>query len=186
MSTPTLRWQPFDDGSARARFEDATKQLDNVDYDKPTSVGLDEIEASFRSLCEGLHAKYPGWVLGLLGAVSARVPDLEVTVRFEFASRSFELVDEHEADLVVFGQPLLFTFRFPYGIQTLGVSARPVVHSGESNWARHRMLLSMYNAELYLKPRYLLSGTTLRFVWERRRGLIRQVLNRINHMKRGF
>ena len=48
------------------------------------------------------------------------------------------------------------------------------------------MLLSMYNAELYLKPKYLLSPTTLRFVWTRRRGLVRQVLNRINHMKRGF
>ena len=178
--------EPFDDSSARVRYEDEYKKLDAFEYDKPAEVGLEEIEAAFGSLCEGLHERYPGFVLGRLAPVTVRIPDLDVTVRFAIRSRSFEVIDQRESDLVVFGQPLLFSFRFPFGVQTLGVSSRVVVHSGESNWGRHRMLLSMYNAELYLRPKYLFSATTLQFVWTRRHGLIRQVLKRISQMKRGF
>jgi len=114
------------------------------------------------------------------------MPDLETSVRFALATGDFEFVETDDCDLVVNSQPLQFAFAFLFGVQTLGVSSRLVLRKNEGNWARHRVLLSLYNAELYLKPRYLLSPTNLRFLLARRHGLMRQAQMRLAHMRQGF
>ncbi len=101
-------------------------------------------------------------------------------------SSSDATIDDDDTDMVVNSQPLQFAFAFPYGVQTLGVSSRLVLRKNEGNWAKHRVLLSLYNADLYLKPRYFLSRNNLRFLMERRHGLVRQAQMRFAHMREGF
>jgi hypothetical protein len=76
----------------------------------------------------------------------------------------------------------LFAFLEPFGMQTLGVSGRYRLLKGNSNWARHRVIFALNNAEIYLSPRYLLRRRFLAYFWTRRDGLLQQVLSRLRRM----
>ncbi len=178
---------PHDSEPALGRFEAAYAALDDFDFDPVEPVSLDDVRTAFEQLASDLREKYPALLLRRLAPVTVYIPDLGESVRFELATRRFESIGPTEdTDLVVHSQPLKFAFAFRFGVQTLGVSSRVVLRKGESNWARHRILLALYNAELYLKPRYLVSRSNLRHLWSRRHGLLRQIQTRLAQMREGF
>jgi len=172
---------------ALARFDDAFSHLDEFEFDPVARVPLEEIAEAFRTRTDDLREKYPRILLSRLQPVTVRIPDLECTVRFAIATGEFERVEGGDAaDLVVHSQPLHHTFAFPWGVQTLGVSARGEIHGGVKNWSLHRVLFALYNAEIYLRPRYLFTARNLEFLRQRRRGLIGQARARLAHMAKGF
>ncbi|MCZ6784493.1 MAG: hypothetical protein O7G30_14420, partial [Proteobacteria bacterium] len=127
--------------------------------------------------------------LSRLKPVTVWIPDLERAVRFRIATREWSELPASEADntdLVIHSQPLHFTFANAFGVQTLGVSARMTLRNGRSNWSRHRILSSLYNSGIYLRPRYFLTRRNLEFLAERRRGLAAQVRSRLGRMAKGF
>ena len=86
---------------------------------------LDKVRQAFLTAAATLHRGYPQLLLRRLKPVTIRIPDLAVTVRLNVPAQTFEMVDgEPEPDLIVNSQPLHFAFRWPWGVQTLGVSAR--------------------------------------------------------------
>ena len=102
--------------------------------------------------------------------VTIRIPDLAVTVRLSVPAQTFEMVDgEPEPDLIVNSQPLHFAFRWPWGVQTLGVSARFFIRANFRNWRLHRILFSLNNGELYLKPSRFFTRKNLAYILERLR-----------------
>jgi L-ascorbate metabolism protein UlaG (beta-lactamase superfamily) len=157
-------------------------------FDESVVTPLEKIEEAFHSVRGKLSKTYPDVVLRLLKPVTVRVPDLGKLVRFSIADGTFEELSEPAApDLIVNSQPLCFAFSVPFGVQTLGVSARfRIPRDGDSNnWGRHRALFGLYNAEFYLRPRYFFSASNLRFLWARRRGLLSQITTRIALMSEG-
>ncbi|MFY0538012.1 hypothetical protein [Nannocystis pusilla] len=118
-----------------------------------------------------------------LEPVIVRVRDLEVTLRLDLARGRCEPVTGGKVDVEVCGQPLLFALTQPFGLQTLGVSARLVVRRGAKNWRRHRILLSMFNAEVYLRPRQLLTRRNLGHLQARMRGGLRQLRYQLQRMR---
>lgn len=172
-SRPALKF--WDEAFARATSEP---------LDRAPPVELAAIVAAARALAGKLAEHYPGWLLrAWLSPVTIRVRDLGVTLVLDLARGRCEPVEDEDADLEVCGQPLLFALGQPFGVQTLGVSARLLVRRNAAAWRRHRILLSMYNAEVYLKPRELLTRRNLAHVRARLRGGLRQLRYQLARMR---
>ena len=87
--------------------------------------------------------------------------------------------------LIGYQEIFSYAFANPFGVQTLGVSARFQLRGDASNWQRHRVLLSMYNAEVYLRPRHFFTVANMAFLARRWRGLAAQLRTRLDYMARG-
>jgi hypothetical protein len=171
--------EPHDPAAALARFDAAEAALADFRYDRSRPVSLDELEQTFVALAREVKRQYPALLLRLLRPVVVEIPDLDRKVRFGLSTGRWEVDVEAPPDLRVDSQPLWFTFKHPFGAQTLGVSARLELLRNEQNWVRHRTLFAMRNAEIYLRPSLLLRPANLRHFVRRRRGLVSQVLSRV-------
>lgn len=178
----------WDSVPALRRYADAIRSLSSFKYDMPIFTSFEKIEAAFTAIRSDLSEHYPAFLLRRLKPVTVRIPDLGKMARFSLAEGSFlEVANSEPPDLIVNSQPLWFAFSVPFGVQTLGVSARfQLCRDGDaSNWARHRALFGLYNAEFYLRPKYFFTGSNLSHLWARRRGLISQIATRIALMSKG-
>ncbi|HEX6123885.1 MAG TPA: MBL fold metallo-hydrolase [Pyrinomonadaceae bacterium] len=171
--------------SARAleKFRSVYADTTAFAIDKSVSTPLSEITAAFEKLTTHLSDKYPKFLLRMLKPVTVNIPDLETTVTFSVADGEFRETPDVDPDLIIKSQPLHFGFSFPYGIQTLGVSARYTLIKGFPNWRKHRILFSLNNAELYLRPRFLFTGKNLSFFWNRLPGAVNQFAYRFKVMR---
>ena len=70
-------------------------------------------------------------------------------------------------------------------MRRFSVSGRFRMLRNERNWMLHRSLLALYNAEIYLRPKYLFTRNNLRFFLQRRRGLLQQLMLRIEYFGKG-
>ena len=174
---------PHDSAPALERFREAYSDNSALAIDKPTSVPLDDITAAFNKLVEHVNEKYPRFLLRMLKPVTVQIPDLEKTVTFSIPDKTLRETPDAEPDLIIKSQPLHFGFKFPYGIQTLGVSARYTLVKGFPNWRKHRILFSLNNAELYLRPRFLFTGKNVSFFWNRLPGAVNQFVYRFKVMR---
>jgi UDP-MurNAc hydroxylase len=121
---------------------------------------------------------YPAAMLWLLRPVTVSIPDLDKTVRFRMASGTLEEVpNSTDPDLVINSQPLWFGFKFPFGIQTLGVSARFKLLRNYTNWKFHRILFSLNNGGIYLRPKLFLTSETLAYCRTRLDGGLKQSIH---------
>lgn len=133
-------------------------------------VSKEDLLQAWTEFCENLHNKYPRWILKKLGTISVLVNDLGLKLALNVVQKTaLELPSSSIADLEVNSQPLFFGFKHPYGIQTLGVSARVVVHRF-ANWRWYRLLASLNNAEIFLKPRLLFTKRNMQFISSRLMG----------------
>jgi len=172
-----------DSAPALSRFDSAYSDKSLLTIDPASTVSLESIQTAFEKLATHLNDKYPRLLLRRLKPVAVQVPDLNTTVTFSIADGSFEETPAAEPDLIIKSQPLHFGFSFPFGIQTLGVSARYTLVKGFPNWRKHRILFSLNNAELYLRPRLLLTGKNLSFFWNRLPGAVNQFAYRFKVMR---
>ncbi|MBA2737430.1 MAG: MBL fold metallo-hydrolase [Pyrinomonadaceae bacterium] len=173
-----------DSTAALARFRKFYDSMETLTYDTSKKIPLEEIAAAFDNLVRHLHEKYPVSLLRLLlKPVTVRIPDLDLTVVFSVASGEFCEDKEAAPDLIIKSQPLHFGFSYPYGIQTLGVSARYTLIKNFPNWRKHRIFFSLNNAELYLRPKFLFTPHNLNFFKERLPGAWNQFLYRLKVMR---
>lgn len=177
---------PWDSRAALESWDRAYAQAAAAPLDRPAPVELAALVAAAHALAGRLATHYPGWLLrAWLGPVHVHVRDLGVTLRLDLAGDRCEPIElaAEMADVEVNGQPLLFALGQPFGLQTLGVSARLLVRRGAKNWRRHRILLSMYNAEVFLTPRQLLTRRNFGHLRARMRGGLRQLRYQLQRMR---
>ncbi|HYK63753.1 MAG TPA: MBL fold metallo-hydrolase, partial [Patescibacteria group bacterium] len=129
---------------------------DELPYDPIETKPLDAIFEAYAAMAEQIRERFSHALLLALRPVAIRIPDLDKTVEFSLAkARIGEVSDSRQPDLSINSQPLWFGFKFPFGIQTLGVSARFTLHRNFRNWKMHRILFSLNNGGIYLKPKYV-------------------------------
>jgi len=147
-------------------------------YDSIESKTMPEIVAAYENLAAQIREKYSMLLLRMLRRVTIRIPDLDTTVAFRLATGSLEEIDSSiKPDLVINSQPLWFGFKFPFGMQTLGVSARFKLLRNFNNWKLHRILFSLNNGGVYLRPKYLLAPEMLGYFRSRLGGGLRQSIH---------
>ncbi len=176
--------QPYDSGPALEKYRRDYSHLSEQPIDPVDTVPLEEIRKAFHDRVTHLRSKYPKWVLKQMRPVVCRVPDLNITVRWNINADEFEVIDEPAelaSDVTINSQPLHFMFRWPWGLQTLGVSARYLLHRNGKNWRRYRIIFSLDNAEIYLKP--LLSRRNIMWFAERLPGSLNQLHYKIRRMR---
>ena len=160
---------------------DNESALDSFDYDAAPSVPLETIRTQFEQLSDTLRDRYPSFVLRSLHPFQVYIPDLQVTVSFSLARRSM-VESRLPPDLEINSQPLSFGFSSPFGFQTVGVSARYILHRNFRNWRNHRVLFGLNNAEVYLRPKYFFRRRNLTWIAERLPGAINQLAYRFRQM----
>jgi UDP-MurNAc hydroxylase len=166
------------DASMALRRYNALPTLDELPYTQSPQKRLEEIFDAYHAMVAQLHDHYPKVVLSLLGPISVRVPDLNKMIRFRLATDVIEeLSVTTPPDLVINSQPLWFGFKFPFGIQTLGVSARFKLLRNFRSWKLHRLLLSLNNGGVYLKPKYLFTPGFIAYLRSRIPGGLTQALH---------
>lgn len=174
---------PYDSAPALARFDAAHEKLPQQPIDTAPIIPAEKLREAFITFATRLREKYPRWVLNRLKPVTADVPDLGAGIRFSVASGAFEVsAPDPSADLIINSQPLLFAFSHTFGVQTLGVSGRFFIQNNFANWRLHRILTSLNNAEIYLRPRYLFSRRNVTFFVERLPGAWTQLRNQLRRM----
>ena len=151
---------------------------DELTYDPIDTKSLSEIFDAYKAMAAQIRERYPRPLLMLLRPVTIKIPDLDKTVEFSLASgRIAETQESYQPDLSINSQPLWFGFKFPFGIQTLGVSARFKLHKNFRNWKMHRILFSLNNGGIYLKPKYVFTTDFMNYVRTRLSGGMTQAVH---------
>jgi hypothetical protein len=167
---------PHDSAPALSRY-DSLPGIDDRPYDSIESKPMEEIAGAYQTLAEQIRERYPAALLKLLRTVTVRIPDLGKTIAFRLADGSLRETDDPAADLEINSQPLWFGFKFPFGIQTLGVSARFRLFNNFRNWKFHRILFALNNGGIYLRPKYLLTAEMFDYVRGRISGGLVQAIH---------
>ncbi len=176
--------QPWDSEPALRHYDDLYRRLPELPLDPVPPATLAEIRDALTKLSTRLQDLYPRWLLRTwLRPVSVEIVDLAAIVEIDLAAGHLRPTPGAAADLSLYAQPLLFALQVPFGVQTLGVSARLTVRANAANWRRHRILLSMYNAEVYLRPDLLLTRRNFDLLRARLRGGLPQLRYQLARMR---
>ena len=156
----------------------ALPKWDELQYDPIETKSLDAICEAYNAMAGQIRERYPRALLILLRPVIVRIPDLDKTVIFSLAKGTiWEAAGSPPPDLSVNSQPLWFGFKFAFGIQTLGVSARFTLHRNFRSWKLHRILFSLNNGGIYLKPKYMFTPDFMNYVRSRLAGGMTQAVH---------
>jgi UDP-MurNAc hydroxylase len=167
----------YDSSPALQRYASLPK-WDELTYDPIETKPIGDIFAAYAAMADQIRERYPRALLWLLRPVTIKIPDLDKTVEFSLASgRIAETQESYRPDLSINSQPLWFGFKFPFGIQTLGVSARFRLLQNFRNWKMHRILFSLNNGGLYLKPKYIFTTDFMNYVRTRLAGGMTQAVH---------
>lgn len=173
-----------DNTRALRRYDEIYAELPALPKDPVPPATLAEISAALDRMAARLREHYPPWFLrAWLRPVSIEIVDLGATIELDLPRGRLRLTPNAAPDVSLHAQPLLFTLQHPFGLQTLGVSARLRVHANRSNWRRHRILLSMYNAEVYLRPDLLFTRRNLELLRARLHGGLGQLRDQLARMR---
>lgn len=121
------------------------------------------------------------WKLLKLGTIRFSVSDWDDEVwECDFNTGLFSRSNDFKpADMIIASQPLFYSFKMPFGIQTLGVSVRYKFNSKyttvPTTWKKIRAISSLFNAEVYLSIKSIISRSTVKWIWERRSGISGQI-----------
>ncbi len=174
--------QPWDSAPALRHY--AQVDLAKLPLDPVPPASLAEISAALTKLHAQLAEYYPPWLLSTwLRPVTVHILDLNEIVEIDLARGQWRHTPCAAPDLSLHAQPLLFALTHPFGVQTLGVSARVTVHANAANWRRHRILLAMFNAEVYLRPDLLFTRRNLEHLRARLGGGLRQLTHQLARMR---
>jgi L-ascorbate metabolism protein UlaG (beta-lactamase superfamily) len=166
--------KPYDSSPALLKYDKAYVALRTAPYDVPPIVELPQLTESFDKLVRILHARYPQFLLRRLRPLHIRIPDLDETVRMRVSDGSFtKVASSVEPDVIIYSQPLHYSFVQPWGVATLMTSGRFTLMKDERNWRAHKALFALNNAEVFLRPRYLLRRQNLVYFRDRWNGMSR-------------
>jgi UDP-MurNAc hydroxylase len=169
--------QSHDSSEALRRYS-ALPDWNELSYDPIETKPLSAIFEAYAAMAEQIRERYSHPLLLPLRPVTIRILDLATTIQFSLPQGQIaEVGDSHEPDLSINSQPLWFGFKFPFGIQTLGVSARFTLHRHFRNWKMHRILFSLNNGGIYLKPKYVLTPDFMNYVRSRLAGGMTQAVH---------
>jgi hypothetical protein len=148
--------------------------------DPSDPVGMPELERAYGLFYQRMGHHFSGAVRRLAGDLTCYVSDLEQALCLSLGSRRFERVTKspEQCDIAVNAQPLLYSLKYPWGFETLGVSGRYQVYNVR-RWKMWKRISILENQELYLTYKSMLSRRNLGFILQRSRaGLLRNIANR--------
>lgn len=168
-------------------FETLSALYDNreslYEYDALESVEYDDVKAAFNERYEQLKKNHSWLFLRKLKLVKIFMPDLNKTVNLSLYTGQFEDYTGDDFDLQINSQPLFFAFKFTWGLQTLGVSARYLIKDNFKTWKWYKIITSLNNAQVFLKARYFFKAKNMSYLFSRVNQLPGQIKHRLARMR---
>jgi UDP-MurNAc hydroxylase len=176
--------EKWDSEPALKRYDEVYARLRDRTLDETKPVELDRIRQAQGQLVAQLSTRFPTFLLKRLGRVVVRLIDYNNVVAFDLVHCAVDEVKDSNppVTLAMSSQPLYFSLSNPFGFQTLGVSGRYSLLARDRDWRWFRVLFSLNNAGVYLRPRYLLRLSVIKYLWSRRKGLPEQIRDRLAMM----
>lgn len=162
----------------RSHYEQSTEETDPLEPPKDRT----EVQSVVEKRVVGLKKKTSPLLFQQLKPFRFKVTDWDDEIwELDFHKVRFSKVQNSSRyDIKINSQPLWFAFKMPFGVQTLGVSGRYLFHPDHTKipttWKLFRILTSLENAEIYLSLQGILSRPLLRWLWQRRSGIMSQVV----------
>ena len=176
----------WDSEPALRRYDEIYANIDKLPIDPIDSKSLEEIIGVFQERAAQLRRHFPAVLLKWIKPFTVEMPNLGKALKFSIASAQVEeLPGRIDPDVVINSQPLWYMFKFPFGLQTLGVSARLRLLRNARNWLALRMLFSLNNAEIYLKTKYVFRRRFLSYIAIRGVDLAIQLVYRLRRAAYG-
>jgi UDP-MurNAc hydroxylase len=166
---------------ALKRWMELFDGIDSLEYSSDPPVAFDEIQHLAAGFSNSLHKYFPAILLRRVKPLTFYIKDLGLVAEFELMSGVLKqsAMPQCQADILVNSQPLAASFKFPFGFETLAVSARFLVQHNFKNWQWLKNVTILWNNQIYLRPRYLLNSRLLRYVAARiQSGLLRQMVSK--------
>lgn len=165
--------------AALKHWDDIFDGIDQLPIDELQPVALSAIAASVASRSRQLHEAYPKPIMKLLPPIVADIPDLGISATLDLCRGTLtETTDEPE--LRIHSEALDFAFKTPFGLQSVGVGARYINLCNDEKWRRYRMLLSLNNAGISLRPSKILNREFVGTMAPRARGAASQLVSQLD------
>lgn len=178
--------------NARDNFLNAYKDKPEVGHDfKLNTVKKEDLNKVIENRLLYLKKKTTFLLWNRLNPIIFKISDWDSELwSIDFKRIRFKkLQNDAEYDLVINSQPLEYSFKMPFGFQTLGVSGRYKFNSKYSSipltWKLLRMITSLDNAGIHISFQGLLSRETIKWMWARRQGLRSQIHQQFSRFFRG-
>jgi UDP-MurNAc hydroxylase len=181
---PGEQWtvdDPVENRESVSYWDDVFGNIGSLPTFDSVVVPLEKVRDEFFARSKDLRTKFPRTLLRMAGPIVIAVEDLDTILCLDFARGHLAVVDQ-DPDVSIQSQPLHFMLANPYGLQTLGVSARYTLHNATRKWKVLRIVMALDNAELYLRLRYLFSVKLWRHIYARRHGAWGQVRYQLQRM----
>jgi UDP-MurNAc hydroxylase len=168
---------------ALAKYDELYKNGEKI-IDTPPIIQLDKIKEAVKKRSDQLKTKFPKLLLKKLQAVNIQIPDLNTVVELcLYTGIVTDLGSGKDFDLVIYSQPLFFSFDTTWGLQTMGVGARFRIKNKHGIWKWYRIITSLNNAEMYLKLKFLFTKENINFIRARMGGGLNQLVYQLKRME---
>ena len=173
----------WDNRASLARY-DAMQEVPRP-RDQPKRVDLGDLEKDARALFADMHRYYPTTLLRLTGHYRIFIEDLGETVLFGLGSGTWRPLGSGHADwdIKVLSQPLQFALKNSFGLQTLSISGRFLIRRHLRRFMLLRILMGLRNAELFLRPRFILRAPLRSFIAVNASRLVHQFFGVVGVLK---
>jgi UDP-MurNAc hydroxylase len=163
----------------QALYENLDEKLE---FEELKSVSIEEIKEAFLERQQQIEGHFSRYFLKKAGSMKVYIPDLNKKVQISLADGTFKEYQGNEFDIQINSQPFFFSFKFKWGLQTLGVSARYLLKNNVKTWKWYRIITSLNNAEIYLKPKYFFTKNTFLYFFSRASELPNQLRYQLSRM----
>jgi len=160
-------------------FKGNKKQLKYYDSAK---IGEAEIKKAFIERHNQIKSRFHNVFMTKMKPIKFYIKDINKFLIISLGNGKFEdyePTNKDDYDIEINSQPLLFTFKFTWGLQTLGVSGRYLIKDNFNTWKWYRILTSLNNAEIYLTPKYLFTLKNLKYFISRFNGAYEQIKHKL-------
>ena len=170
---------PYEDNLAF--YERVAAQIPSLPLDEPERVTTEALDEAWGKLVGRLRATVSPWLLRWVPDVTFWVEDLGMALRASLRRATLERppLEREVCSVWVNSRPLWFGFEYPFGLETLGVSARYRVNRDFRAWKVLKNLSILNNQEVHLNARFLFSNPQPAYLTDRvRGGLLRQLVRK--------
>ncbi|MBL7696902.1 MAG: MBL fold metallo-hydrolase [Chitinophagaceae bacterium] len=173
----------FDSGPALVKFEVVYSNLDSLTYRTPEVIEVEKLRSVVEKRFQQLKEKYPRWIMNKLQPLIIKIPDIGKTIKICLSDGSFEEGNFSDFDMIMGSEAFHYAFGNKWGVSTIGVGAKYLIKSKQAVWRWYKIVGTLNNSEMYLKPKFLLSKNNMNFFVSRLEGGVNQLVYKWKRMK---
>jgi len=173
----------YDSTKALKKYSKDYKLIEKLEYRVPEIIKLEIIKKNFENRQQQLKKYFPNWILKKCKELTFYINDLDKFILLSLHSGDFEEIKPIDYDISIGSEALNFGFEFTWGLSTIAVGAKYEVKNNWNIWKWYKIIATLNNSEIYLKPKYLFSLNNLIFFKSRASELPNQLFYKLQRLK---